>query len=76
MSRSKAGQFRRRAQACLISARASVGEKRLELIDMAQTWLRLAEEVEAASPPTAVSEAQAVMQQQHQVQPKDNDKKG
>jgi hypothetical protein len=41
---------------------------------MAQTWLRLAEEQEALLRPTAVEQRQPVMQQQQQVQPKDDDK--
>jgi hypothetical protein len=39
------------------------------MTDMAQTWLRLAEELEAANPPL-VEQPQPVMQQQQQVQPK------
>jgi len=46
------------------------GEKHTILTDMAQTWLRLAEELEA----TNLVGDQPVMQQQ-QIQPKDDDKK-
>jgi hypothetical protein len=54
-------------------ARASpLGEKRIVLIDMAQTWLRLAEEEEASVPP--VERLERVVQPQQQVQPKDADK--
>lgn len=64
---SKAEGYRRRAQACLEIARTlTPGQKRAILSDMAQTWLQLAEGLEAADQP--------VMQQQ-QIQPKDDDKK-
>jgi len=64
---SKAKEYRQRAQACLEIARTlAPGQKRAMLTDMAQTWLQLAEGLEAADQP--------VMQQQ-QIQPKDDDKK-
>jgi hypothetical protein len=68
---SKAEGYRRRAQACLEIARTlTPGQKRAILTDMAQTWLRLAEELEAAN----LVGDQPMMQQQ-QIQPKDDDKK-
>jgi hypothetical protein len=53
----------------------SLGTQRAIVTDMAQTWLRLAEEQEASVPPSAVEHAQPVAQQQQQVQPNDDDKK-
>jgi hypothetical protein len=68
---SKAAQYRRRARECLEIARTlAPGEKRTMLTDMAQTWMRLAEELEAAN----LVGDQPMMQQQ-QIQPKDDDKK-
>jgi hypothetical protein len=56
-------------------ARTILGERsRASLIEMAQVWLRLAEEQEAAiPPPSAVPQSQPAVQQQQQVQPKDED---
>jgi hypothetical protein len=48
---------------------------RAALIHMAQVWLRLAEEQDIWAPPLAVEEPRPVVQQQQQVQPKDDDKK-
>jgi hypothetical protein len=60
----------------------STEEARAALLEMAQTWLRLAEEREAAIPPgeapippAAVEGAQPTVQQQQQVQPKGDDDK-
>jgi hypothetical protein len=50
-------------------------ETRASLIEMAQVWLRLADEQEAVAPPRAVEEVRPVVQQQQQVQPKEDDKK-
>jgi hypothetical protein len=75
VTRSRAEEYRRRSRQCLEIARTlSPGMKRAILTDMAQTWLQLAEEQEAALPPSAV-EDRPVMQQQQQVQPKHDDKK-
>jgi hypothetical protein len=51
-------------------ARTSEGPERILLLDMAQTWLRLAEEQEASIPPGVVEQSQPVVQQQQQAQPK------
>jgi hypothetical protein len=65
--------YRQRAQECLDLARTlTFGTERQVLIDMAQTWLELAEEQEAAMPSGSY---QPVMQQQQQAQPKNDDKK-
>ena len=79
MTRARAEEYRRRAQECLDAARLiSLETSRAALIEMAQSWLRLAEEQEAQeknpSPP-AVEQPQAAAQQQQQVQPKNDDKK-
>ena len=50
----------------------SFGSKREILTDMAQTWLQLAQEQDAA---ILGARSQPVMQQQQQVQPKPEDKK-
>jgi hypothetical protein len=72
VSRSIAEECRRRARECLHIARTSEGSDRILLLDMAQTWLRLAEEEEeeASIPPDAVGQSQPVVQQQQQAQPK------
>ena len=58
---SKAEVYQRRARECLEIARTlAPGEKHAMLTDMAQTWLRLAEELEAAN----LVGDQPVMQQQ------------
>ena len=69
--RNKAEQYRRRARLCLEVARTlSPGRERLmdraTLIDMAQTWLRLAqeEEQEAANRSAVVGRSEVVQQQQ------------
>jgi hypothetical protein len=53
--------------------------QRGNLIAMAQTWQRLAEEQDRSSdltaPPPATEQVQPVAQQQQQVQPKDDNKK-
>jgi hypothetical protein len=67
--------YRQRAQECLDLARTlTFGTHRQILIDMAQTWLELAEEQEAAIPPIPSGSDQPVMQQQQQAQPKNDDK--
>jgi hypothetical protein len=67
-------RYRHRAQECLEIARAlPLGEKRTIMLDMAQTWLRLAQEEEAAILPTPIERPQPIVQQQQQVQPKDDD---
>jgi len=77
---SLAALYRRRARECLEIARGSrVGAKRTALIDLAQTWLRLAQEQESLVSPgqSAVSpEPSVAQQQQQQIQPKDDDENG
>ena len=66
-----ADEYRRLAKACLTTARSIASkERRHVLIQMAQVWLRLAEE---QSPP--VTQQQQQQQRQPQPQPeKDGDK--
>jgi hypothetical protein len=59
----------------MMARSVSTEEARAALLEMAQTWLRLAEEQEVAIPPGAIEPAQPAVQQQQQVQPKDDDKK-
>lgn len=74
----RAEEYRHRAQECLELARSiSLETARQALIDMAQSWLRLAQEQEASAP---LGEAepppqQQQPQQQQQDQLKDDDKK-
>ena len=79
MTRSRAEQYRRRAQECLELARKiSLERDRAVVLDMAQDWLRLAEQQEAPEeiiPPPPTEQPQPAAQQQQQVQPKDDGKK-
>ena len=73
VSRDRAERYRGLARECLAMARTiSFGSKREILTDMAQTWLQLAQEQDAA---ILGARSQPVMQQQQQVQPKPEDKK-
>jgi hypothetical protein len=54
------------------------GDQRDTLIQMARVWLRLADQHENATPrfsPSGTAADQPAMQQQQQVQPKNDDKK-
>ena len=80
MTHARAEEYRRLAQECLDAARLiSMETSRAALIEMAQSWLRLAEEQEAQEEAvrSLVSEQPhaAAQQQQQQIQPKDDDKK-
>ena len=79
MTRSKAAEFRRKAQECFDIARSiSLETERATLIGIAQTYLELAEEQEAQRaviPPPVTEQSQPVAQQQEQIQPKDDDTK-
>jgi len=75
VAKNRAVLYRQRAQECLDLARTlTFGTERQVLIDMAQTWLELAEEQEATIPPIPSGSDQPVMQQQQQAQPKNDDK--
>jgi hypothetical protein len=80
LTRARAEEFRRKAQECFDLARKiSLERDRAVLLDIAQNWLRLAEQQEnaqeAITPPLTVVQPQAAAQQQQQTQPKDEDKK-
>ncbi len=79
-------RYRRLARECLEMARTTAtSDTRPTLIEMAQVWLRLAEEQDAPTPSRMVEQArpvvqqqqqdQPVVQQQQQVQPKADEKK-
>ena len=71
MTRTSAEEYRRKAQECLDFARKiSLERDRAIILDMAQSWLRLAEQQETLQPPLAEQP-----QQQQQTQPKNEDKK-
>jgi len=46
-------------------------EARATLVGLAQAWLRLAESYDSSIPSAATKQAQPVVQQQQQIQPKD-----
>lgn len=71
-------QYRRLAQECLeMVPTIQEGEGRVELIEMARFWLRLAESFKEGSSmaPAATKGEPPVMQQQQQAQPKKDDDK-
>jgi hypothetical protein len=74
VTRSRAEEYRQRAQECLDLARkVSLERDRAVVLDIAQGWLRLAEQqenVEEITPPPTVEQPQ-----QQQIQPKDEDKR-
>jgi hypothetical protein len=78
----RAEEYRRLAQQCLETARTISNEEgRATLLQMAQIWQRLADELAGATeqlveatPPPATEAAQPPAQQQQQVQPKDDEK--
>jgi hypothetical protein len=71
VTRARAEEYRRKAQECFDLAREiSLESERAVVLDMAQTWLRLAEQQEKLQPPVTEQ-----AQQQQQTQPKDDDKK-
>ena len=71
VTRARAEEYRRKAQECLDLARKiSLERERAVIVDIAQPWLRLAEQQETLHPPLTEQP-----QQQQQTQPKDEDKK-
>ena len=83
VTRTRAEEYRRLAQECLAASRTvSTEEARTSLVAMAQVWKRLADEqdqgtdlAEVSAPSPAAEPSQPAIQQQQQVQPKDDDKK-
>jgi hypothetical protein len=75
VTRARAEEYRRRAQECVDLARAvSLEKERAILMDMAQTYLQLAERQETQEE-IIQSPVTEQPQQQQQVKPKDDDKK-
>jgi hypothetical protein len=71
VTRARAEEYRRRAQECLDVAREiSLERDRAIVLDIAQTWLRLAAQQETLQPPVTEQP-----QQQQQIQPKEDDNK-
>jgi hypothetical protein len=71
-------RYRRLARECLeIAHTFPAGERRTVLLQMAQVWQRLADEYADNTAPLLrpLEGEQPVMQQQQQVQPKDDDKR-
>jgi hypothetical protein len=71
-------RYRRLARECLeIAHTFPAGERRTVLLQMAQVWQRLADEYADSSAPLLrpIESEQPVMQQQQQIQPKDDGKK-
>jgi hypothetical protein len=78
VTRARAEEFRRKAKECFdVARKISLERDRAVILDIAQSWLRLAEqqETQEITPPPAVGQPQAAAQQQQQTQPKDEDKK-
>jgi hypothetical protein len=74
LTRARAEEFRRKAQECFDLARKiSLEKDRAVILDIAQSWLRLAGQQETLQPPLT-GQPQAAAQQQQQTQPKDEDK--
>ena len=72
-------RYRRLARECLeIAQTFPAGERRTVLLQMAQVWQRLAEEYADSSAPLfrPIESEQPAMQQQQQIQPKDDDTPG
>ncbi len=72
---SSGDEYRRRAQECLeIAPTFRNDQSRNVLLQMAQVWLRLADNYEAANKmvgrPEAAEEIRPTVQQQQQIQPK------
>lgn len=78
VTRSKAQEYRELARECRkLAGTVSTDEGRAHLIAMAEVWERLADQQEQGSDlskATAPGSEQPVVQQQQQVQPKDENK--
>ena len=76
---SPAARYRRLAGECLeVAQTLPIGERRSTLLQMAQVWQRLADDYAAStlSLAPALGAERPAMQQQQQIQSKDDDKKG
>jgi hypothetical protein len=72
VTRTRAEEYRRRAQECLeLAPKISLERERTLVLDIAQNWRRLAQQQEKLQSPLT----EQPQQQQQQTQPKDDDKK-
>ena len=74
---SRAARYRRLARECLEVAHTFPnGERRTVLLQMAQVWQRLSDEYAASNTPLfqPIERERPAMQQQQQIQPKDDKK--
>jgi hypothetical protein len=75
LTRARTEEYRRRAQECFdLAHKISLERDRTVILDIAQSWVRLAAQQETQEKitfPPAVGHPQAVAQQQQQTQPKD-----
>jgi hypothetical protein len=83
VTRARAEHYRQLAEDCrVVAPSVSTEELRVALLEMAREWSHLAEQqeqesasIERSIPPVPATEAQPAVQQQQQVQPKDDNKK-
>jgi hypothetical protein len=83
VTRARAEHYRYLAEECrALAPSVSTKELRVALLEMAREWSHMAEQqeqesasIERSIPPVPTTEAQPAVQQQQQVQPKDDNKK-